>query len=110
MEHKWIISRHTRDMGLLIEVSLLIKKYQSAIDEEDKLKILKELEEAQNYSPRFGSAKKSTLASKIKGQIGYLKVVFSILIAIDVPIVGWLFQRALHNKWFTLKNLTFKNS
>lgn len=72
MEHKWIISRHTRDMGLLIEVALLIKKYQSTINENDKLKILKELEKAQIYSPRFGSAKKSTLTSKINQLAFYM--------------------------------------
>ena len=29
---------------------------------------------------------------KVKESIGYYKVIFSILIAIDVSIVGWLFQ------------------
>jgi len=29
---------------------------------------------------------------RIKESIGYLKVIFSILIAIDISIVGWLFQ------------------
>lgn len=72
MEHKWIISRHTRDMGLLIEVALLIKKYQSTINENDKLEILKELEKAQIYSPRFGSTKKSTLTSKINQLAFYM--------------------------------------
>ncbi len=72
MEYKWIISRHTRDMGLLIKVALLIKKYQSTINENHKLKILKELEKAQIYSPRFGSAKKSTLTSKINQLAFYM--------------------------------------
>lgn len=72
MNHKWIISRHTRDMGLLIEVALLIKKYQSTINEKDKLKILKELEKAKIYSPRFGDSKNSTLTSKINQLAFYM--------------------------------------
>lgn len=31
---------------------------------------------------------------KIKEQIGYLKVVFSLLIAIDVSIIAWLFKNS----------------
>jgi len=31
---------------------------------------------------------------KIKETIGYLKVVFGVLIAIDVSIIGWLFKNA----------------
>jgi len=72
MDHKWTISRHTKDMGLLIEVALLIKKYQSTINENDKLKILKELEKAKIYSPRFGSAKRSTLSAKINQLAFYM--------------------------------------
>ncbi len=72
MNHKWIISRHTRDMDLLIEVALLIKKYQSTINEDDKIKILKELEKAKIYSPRFGNSKKSTLNSKINQLAFYM--------------------------------------
>ena len=72
MNYKWIISRHTKDMKLLIEVALLIKKYQSTISEDDKLKILKELEKAKIYSPRFGSAKNSTLTSKINQLAFYM--------------------------------------
>jgi type II restriction enzyme len=72
MNHKWIISRHTRDMDLLIEVALLIKKYQSTINEDDKIKILKELEKAKIYSPRFGDSKKSTLNSKINQLAFYM--------------------------------------
>lgn len=33
-------------------------------------------------------------SEKIKEQIGYLKVVFSILVAIDVSIIAWLFQNS----------------
>ena len=29
---------------------------------------------------------------KVKESIGYYKVIFSILIAVDISIVGWLFQ------------------
>jgi len=72
MNHKWIISRHTKDMGLLIEVALLIKKYQSTINEDDKLQILKELEKAEIYSPRFGNSKESTLTSKINQLAFYM--------------------------------------
>jgi len=72
MNHKWIISRHTRDMDLLIKVALLIKKYQSTINEDDKIKILKELEKAHIYSPRFGASKKSTLNSKINQLAFYM--------------------------------------
>jgi hypothetical protein len=72
MNHKWIISRHTRDMDLLIEVALLIKKYQNTISEDEKLKILKELEKAKIYSPRFGDSKKSTLDSKINQLAFYM--------------------------------------
>ena len=31
---------------------------------------------------------------KIKETIGYLKVVFGVLVAIDVSIIGWLFKNA----------------
>ena len=72
MNHKWIISRHTRDMDLLIKVALLIKKYQSTINEDDKIKILKELEKAHIYSPRFCDSKKSTLNSKINQLAFYM--------------------------------------
>jgi hypothetical protein len=72
MENKWIISRHTRDMELLMKVALLIKKYQSTIDEKDKLQILQELEKAKIYSPRFGSKNKSTLNSKINQLAFYM--------------------------------------
>ena len=72
MNHKWIISRHTRDMGLLIKVALLIKKYQSTINADDKTKILKELEKSKIYSPRFGDPKKSTLSSKINQLAFYM--------------------------------------
>ena len=72
MNHKWIISRHTKDMSLLIEVALLIKKYQSTISEDDKLKILKELEKSKIYSPRFGNSKESTLTSKINQLAFYM--------------------------------------
>lgn len=30
---------------------------------------------------------------KIKEQIGYLKVIFSILIAIDISLIVWLYQQ-----------------
>jgi len=72
MNNKWIISRHTRDMELLIDVALLIKKYQSTINDKDKLEILRELEKAKIYSPRFGSTKKSTLTSKINQLAFYM--------------------------------------
>lgn len=72
MNYKWIISRHTRDMNLLIEVALLIKKYQNTINENDKNKILKELEKAKIYLPRFGNSKKSTLDAKINQLAFYM--------------------------------------
>jgi len=72
MNHKWIISRHTKSMDLLIEVALLIKKYQHTINEHDKNEILKELEKAKIYSPRFGNSKKSTLNSKINQLAFYM--------------------------------------
>ena len=65
MENKWIISRHTRDMDLLVNVAFLIKKYENSIDAQEKEKILGELAKEKIYSPRFGDAKKSTLDSKI---------------------------------------------
>ncbi|MGE4444535.1 MAG: restriction endonuclease [Candidatus Altimarinota bacterium] len=72
MNNKWIISRHTRDMNLLIRVAELIKKYQNTINDEDKDFILKELELNQVYSPRFGDSKKSTLTSKINQLAFYM--------------------------------------
>lgn len=70
--NKWIISRHTRDMDLLIKVAELIKKYQNTINEQDKEVILKELETAKVYTPRFGDFKKSTLTSKINQLAFYM--------------------------------------
>ncbi len=70
--NKWIISRHTRDMDLLIKVAELIKKYQNTINDKDKDIILKELETAKVYTPRFGDFKKSTLTSKINQLAFYM--------------------------------------
>jgi len=72
MKDKWIISRHTSDMNLLLKVALLIKKYQSTISEKDKNLILDELEKAKIYTPRFQEAKKSTLDSKINQLAFYM--------------------------------------
>ena len=72
MNHKWIISRHTRDMNLLIEVALLIKKYQNTISITDKNEMLKDLERVGIYNPRFNEIKKSTLDSKINQLAFYM--------------------------------------
>ena len=50
----------------------MVTKYQSTINEDDKIKILKELEKAKIYSPRFGNSKKSTLNSKINQLAFYM--------------------------------------
>jgi len=72
MNHKWIISRHTRDMNLLIEVALLIKKYQNTISITDKDNILKDLARVRIYNPRFNEIKQSTLDSKINQLAFYM--------------------------------------
>ena len=35
-------------------------------------------------------------ADKLKEEIGWLKVVFAILVAIDISLVGWLAQNYAH--------------
>jgi Trm5-related predicted tRNA methylase len=52
-------------MNLLIEVALLIKKYQNTISITDKDNMLKDLERVGIYNPRFKEIKQSTLDSKI---------------------------------------------
>lgn len=39
---------------------------------------------------------------KIKELIGYLKVLFGILVAIDISIIGWLFKNQSHLSQFKI--------
>ncbi len=72
MNHKWIISRHVNDINLLIYVAQSIKKYQNNIDDNDKDKILDDLEKLKIYNPRYGKIKPSTLDSKINQLAFYM--------------------------------------
>ncbi len=72
MSHKWIISRHTKDIDSLLEVALLIKKNQNTITTSDKDEILKDLEQVGIYTPRFNGKKQSTLDSKINQLAFYM--------------------------------------
>jgi type II restriction enzyme len=59
-------------MNLLIEVALLIKKYQNTISITDKNEMLKDLERVGLYNPRFNEIKQSTLDSKINQLAFYM--------------------------------------
>jgi type II restriction enzyme len=59
-------------MNLLIEVALLIKKYQNTISVTDKKEMLEDLERVGLYNPRFSGAKQSTLDSKINQLAFYM--------------------------------------
>ena len=70
MRKKWIISRHTRNIKLLINVLLLITNKK--LDSKKKTLLLEELKNTNTYNPRFNSLKLATLESKINQLCFYM--------------------------------------
>jgi len=69
---KWILSRHTSDLGLLIQVSLLLKKGRNGISADDKDRVATLMRKSGTYNPRYCDINQSTIDSKINQMAFYM--------------------------------------
>lgn len=91
-KNKWIISRHTRDIDLLV---LVLKQVSGiCLDKENEEVVLKKM--GNFYNPRFGSLKISTLKSKVS-QLSYYLFGYSNNRKFLISPLGYLYIKNIND-------------